>query len=157
MSTNIGISNKNSKAVVGILSRLLADEYVLYTKTRNAHWNIEDADFHDKHKFFESLYEESDEYIDDVAERIRSIGHYAPATLKLFMELTHLTENSRNKNDSKGFIKELLADHESIIIYLRENINKIGNDLADLGTCDFITGLLEKHEKTAWFLRSHLA
>jgi starvation-inducible DNA-binding protein len=156
MKTNIGITDKNRQAIAEILSKLLADEYVLYTKTRNAHWNVEGPDFHDKHKFFEGLYEQLDEVVDSIAERIRTIGHYAPATLKSFLDLTHLTEKSESKNDSKGFIKELLTDHESIIVYLRENINKIGSDLGDVGTSDFLTGLLEDHEKTAWFLRSHL-
>ena len=156
MKTNIGITDKNRQAVTAELSKLLADEYVLYTKTRNAHWNVEGIDFQAKHLFFEGQYGQLDEIIDSVAERIRSLGHYAPATLKLMIELTHLTENSRAKNDSAGFMKELLADHESIIIHLRENINRFANECHDLGTSDFITGLMETHEKMAWFLRAHL-
>jgi len=156
MATNIGISNKNTKAIAEILAKLLADEFVLYTKARNAHWNVEGPDFMDKHKFFEALYEELEESADSVAERMRSIGHYAPATLKSFLQLTHLTEQSGSKNTSKGYIKELLTDYESIIIYIRENINKTANDLGDAGTSDFLTGLMEDHEKTAWMLRSHL-
>jgi starvation-inducible DNA-binding protein len=156
MKANIGITDSNRQAIAAELSKILADEYVLYTKTRNAHWNVEGADFYDKHKFFEGQYEQIDDFIDNVAERIRSLGHYAPATLKLMLELTHLTEESRAKNDSAGFIAELLADHESIIIHLRENINRFANEFNDLGTSDFITGLMEDHEKMAWFLRSHL-
>ena len=156
MKTNIGITDSNRQAVADALAKILADEYVLYTKTRNAHWNVEGADFHDKHKFFEGQYEQLDDYIDDVAERIRTLGHYAPATLQSFLSLTHLTEASREKNDSAGFLKELLVDHESIIIHLRENINRFANELGDLGTSDFITGLMEGHEKMAWFIRSHL-
>jgi starvation-inducible DNA-binding protein len=94
--------------------------------------------------------------IDSVAERIRSIGHYAPATLKSYLSLTHLSEATREKNDSQGHIKELLEDHESLIIVLREHIKPFTNDFHDLGTSDFITGLMETHEKMAWFLRSHL-
>jgi starvation-inducible DNA-binding protein len=156
MTINIGIIESNRQAIAAELSKILADEYVLYTKTRNAHWNVEGADFFDKHKFFEGQYEQLDEFIDDVAERIRTLGHYAPATLKLMLELTHLTENTRSKNDSQGFISELLADHEAIVMHLRENINRFANDLSDLGTSDFITGLMQEHEKMAWFLRSHL-
>jgi len=156
MSTNIGITDKNRKAVATTLATLLADEFILYTKTRNAHWNVEGADFHSMHLFFESQYEALDETMDSVAERIRQLGHYAPATLKEFLELTHLTEKSRSKNDSQGFISELLADHESIIIFLRENINRFANDFKDAGSSDFITGLVEDHEKAAWMLRAHL-
>ncbi|MBQ4915077.1 DNA starvation/stationary phase protection protein [Maribacter sp. MMG018] len=156
MKTNIGITEENRQAVVDALSIILADEYVLYTKTRNAHWNVEGPDFYDKHKFFETQYEELAERIDNIAERIRSLGHYAPATLKEFLALTHLTEREQNDNSSTGFIKELLQDHETICIHLREIIIPLADTYKDLGTSDFITALLEEHEKTAWFLRAHL-
>ena len=156
MQPNIGIKPENLTAVSHVLNGILADEFLLYTKTRNAHWNVEGPDFHDKHKFFESQYEQLDEIMDDVAERIRILGHYAPATLSDFLKLTHLTEQSRGKNDSQGFIRELLADHETIIITMRENINRFANEYGDLGTSDFITGLMEIHEKMAWMLRAHL-
>lgn len=156
MKANIGISDKNRQEVANILFGLLADEFVLYTKTRNAHWNVEGIDFHDKHKFFEAQYEQLEDFVDDVAERIRSLGHYAPATMKSFLELTHLTEKRISGNTSKNFIKDLLGDHESIIILLRENINKIADKFGDVGTSDFLTGLMEEHEKVAWMMRAHL-
>lgn len=156
MNTNIGISPKNLKAVADELCKLLADEFVLYTKTRNAHWNVEGVDFHSMHLFFESQYEQLDDTMDSVAERIRQLGHYAPATLQSFLSLTHLTEQSREKNDSQGFIKELVTDHENIIIFIRENINRFANEFGDAGTSDFVTGLMEEHEKMAWMLRAHL-
>jgi starvation-inducible DNA-binding protein len=156
MKTNIGIEDTNRQKVADELAKILSDEYVLYTKTRKAHWNVEGPDFYDKHKFFESQYEQLDDFIDNVAERIRSLGHYPPASLKSFLEMTQLTEMDVEKNDSNGFIKELLEDHESIIIKLRENIHPFADELHDMGTSDFITGLMEGHEKMAWFLRSHL-
>src|SRR5580698_2895664 len=108
----IGINEESRKAVSDQLAKLLADEFLLYTKTRNAHWNVEGADFHSMHLFFESQYEQLDDTMDSVAERIRQLGHYAPATLQGFLSLTHLTEKSGERNDSKGFIKELVMDHE---------------------------------------------
>jgi starvation-inducible DNA-binding protein len=156
MKTAIGITDAHRQTVATELAKMLADETVLYIKTKNAHWNIEGADFYDKHKFFETQFGQLDELIDSVAERIRSIGHYAPATLKSYLSLTHLTELTREKNDSHGFIKELLEDHESIILILRKHIKPFANDFHDLGTSDFVTGIMETHEKMAWFLRSHL-
>jgi starvation-inducible DNA-binding protein len=114
MQPNIGIKPDNLTAVAHRLNVILADEFLLYTKTRNAHWNVEGSDFHDKHKFFEAQYEQLDEIMDEIAERIRVLGHYAPATLKDFLQLTHLTEQMREKNDSAGFIRELLADHDRL-------------------------------------------
>jgi starvation-inducible DNA-binding protein len=156
MKTQIGISEENKLAVATQLSKLLADEYVLYTKTRNAHWNVEGTDFHSMHLFFESQYEQLDEIMDSVAERIRMLGHYAPGTLKSFLQLTHLGELTERTNDSLGFIRELLEDHDSIIEFIRGNINPFANDYGDAGTSDFVTGLMEDHEKMAWMLRAHL-
>ena len=155
MKTNIGITDENRQAVSAHLAKLLADEFILYTKTRKAHWNIEGPDFHSMHVFFESQYNELDEIMDSVAERIRKIGHYAPATLTQFLQLTHLTEQTDHKNDSMDYIKELLADHESIIEFIRGNINPFANDYGDAGTSDYITGLMETHEGMAWMLRAH--
>ena len=92
MQPNIGIKPENLTAVSHILNGILADEFLLYTKTRNAHWNIEGPDFHDKHKFFESQYEELDEIMDKLAERIRAIGHYTEARLVDYLKLTNLVE-----------------------------------------------------------------
>ena len=156
MEPGIGITSENRLKVAHILNVVLADEFLLYTKTKNAHWNIEGPDFHSKHLFFETQFDQLDEVVDSVAERIRSLGHYAPASLKGFLELTHISERLHEQNDGSGFIKELLSDHESLIIHLRENIDSIANELKDIGTSDFITGLLETHEKMAWMLRSHL-
>ena len=94
MRTKIGITEGNRQVVATELSKVLADETVLYIKTKNAHWNIEGEDFYEMHKFFETQFEQLDEMIDNVAERIRSIGHYAPATLKSYLSLGHLTEQT---------------------------------------------------------------
>lgn len=156
MELKIGIKETHLAEVAQSLSVLLADETILYTKTRNAYWNVEGNDFYNKHLFFEQQYNELTEIIDSIAERIRTLGHYAPATLREYLELTHLTEAKSEDNNSIGFIKELLTDHESILIRLRENIDRFAAEFKDYGTSDFITGLMETHEKMAWMLRAHL-
>ena len=156
MNPAIGIKKDSLTKVAHLLNGFLADEYLLYLKARNAHWNVEGPDFHSMHKYFEEQYKQLDEIMDEVAERIRTLGHYAPAAMKVYLDLTHLTEQSREKNDGVGFIKDLLGDHESIITRLRENINQFANDFRDSGTSDFITGLMKTHEKIAWMLRAHL-
>ncbi len=157
MKKNIGLPVKNRQKVANELSVLLADEFVLSTKTKHAHWNVEGPDFHDKHLLFEAQFEELDTIVDEVAERIRSLNHYAPGSLKQFLQLTHLIEISAgDKNDSQSFIKDLLVDHESIIIHCRENVRLFGTDLNDFGSADFVTKLLVTHEKMAFFLRASL-
>lgn len=156
MKTQIGIKPEDSVQVADALNKLLSDEHVLYIKTRNAHWNVEGPDFASVHKFFEGQYDELEGIIDTVAERIRSIGHYAEGSMTEYLKLTQLSEESRKGNDSLSYIKDLLSDHEAVIIELRENITRFAEELHDLGTSDFITGLMEAHEKMAWMLRAHL-
>jgi DNA-binding ferritin-like protein (oxidative damage protectant) len=156
MNTEIGIKPINTSKVAQSLNKLLADEHVLYIKTRRAHWNVEGPDFLTIHRFFEEQYKQLEQIIDDIAERIRTIGHYAQATLVSFLAETHLSEETREKNSSTGFIKSLLEDHESIVIHLRENIDICQEEWRDTGTTDFLTGLLKTHEKMAWMLRAHL-
>ena len=156
MSTiNIGIPEKDTKEVALELAMLLADENVLYLKTKNAHWNMEGPDFKEKHSFFESQFINLNEIIDELAERIRMLGHFAPASFQTYLGITHLSEKTAEKNDSEGHIKTLLLDHESIIIILRENILKFTSLYHDAGSTDFITKLMQSHEKMAWLLRAH--
>jgi len=102
MKPSIGITPEHLTSVSNALNSILADEFVLYAKTRGAHWNVEGIDFYNKHLFFEKQYEELDEIMDAVAERIRVLGHYAAAKLTEYIELTHLTQDSRQPNAPAG-------------------------------------------------------
>ncbi len=155
MKTNIGIPDEHRQAVALELNKALADEFLLYTKTRNYHWNVEGSNFMEMNKFYETLYEELDEIIDDVAERVRAIGHYSEGRLKDFLSLTQLDEPAYTNKQNEQ-LKNLLNDHETIIQNLRKLITLFADKHKDLGTSDFVTGLMEKHEKMAWFIRSYL-
>ena len=157
MKTNIGITEDNRAKVAEHLSKILADEFLIYTKTLRAHWNLEGIDFHTKHVFFEDHYNAIKEFVDGVAERIRKIGHYAPATLKQFLQLTHLSEEIEGDNSSLNYMKVLLEDHDTIIVEIRKIIPTIEEDLNDVGTADFLTGLLQEHEEMAWMLRASVS
>jgi starvation-inducible DNA-binding protein len=138
-----------------LLNTLLADEYVLYTKTRNYHWNVVGDSFMELHKFFEGQYEQLDEIIDDVAERSRALGHNSLGSLKQFIAIARLTEEQSAAN-SKQMIQNLLDDHETLIRALRAEITVTAEEYKDFGTSDFLTGLMEQHEKMAWMLRAYL-
>ncbi|HEY6082820.1 MAG TPA: DNA starvation/stationary phase protection protein [Chitinophagaceae bacterium] len=157
MKPNIGIADKNLKNVATLLNELVADEYVLYTKTRRYHWNVQGMYFNDLHKFFEGQYQQLDEIIDSTAERIRQLGHFALGTMNSFLKVTRLLETSEDKLDAKGMLQNLLADHETIIRFLRENIGKCNDDYKDVGTGDYLTGLMEEHEKMAWMIRAFIS
>ncbi len=151
---DIGLKDSSRKGVTGLLESLLADEYVLYTKTRNFHWNVTGPRFHDLHKFFEGQYEAIDEVIDEVAERIRALGENAPGSLAEFLAAARLKEAAGKSLPADEMVTVLLADHESLAKTLRKDIDRCGDEFKDVGTQDFLTGLLEQHEKQAWMLRS---
>jgi len=156
MKVNIEIADSELKSVALLLNTLLADEYLLYTKTRNAHWNIQGQNFIALHKFFESQYDELDIIIDNVAERVRSLGHFALGSLKDFTAITRLSEHNHDFTDTSHIIKTLLEDHEAVIRSLRKDIQIAAEQHRDLGTADFMTGVMEQHEKMSWMLRAHL-
>ena len=155
MKPNIGIRDEHRQAVVDILNTLLADEYLLYTKTRNFHWNVVGPQFNDLHKFFESQYEALDDIVDDVAERARSLGGNALGTLAEFAERARLEEQPGKHPDAAGMIEQLLADHEALIRSLRDDAETTMETHEDAGTNDFLVGLMEQHEKMAWMLRAY--
>jgi starvation-inducible DNA-binding protein len=154
MSPNIGIADNDRASVVKILNTLLADEYVLYTKTRNYHWNVVGPQFNDLHKFFAEQYEALDEIVDEVAERARTLGGRSLATLAEFQEASRLKEHPGQYPAADDMLDNLLTDHEATVRHLRTDADTVGNQHHDTGTNDFLIGLMEKHEKMAWMLRA---
>lgn len=154
MTTNIGLSESNRDHVVKILNAILADEYVLYTKTRNYHWNVVGPQFNDLHKFFEGQYEALNEIVDEVAERARSLGGKAFGTLAEFSQHSRLKEQPGRQPAALTMVSNLQGDHEAIVRTLRADLETVMEKHGDAGTNDFLTGLMEKHEKMAWMLRS---
>ncbi len=157
MKTNIGLSDKSRNGSIEILSRLLSDEFLLYVKTRNYHWNVAGPDFFELHKFFEGQYEKLDEVMDEVAERARALAGKSLGTMKEFLAQTRLKEQAEDHPKGKEMIANLLADHEAIIVCLRQDLVTCSEKYQDAGTSDFLTGLMEEHEKMAWMLRAYLS
>ena len=153
---DIGIDEKNRQEVVKLLQPVLANLSVIYTKTRNYHWNLTGPRFHTLHLFLEEQYKALGEAADEVAERIRSVGGFSIGTLREFIDHSVLKEEPGVRPPADLIIANLLADHETIIKGLREDIDQCDDDLEDTGTADFLTGLMEDHEKLAWMLRAHL-
>ena len=153
-TSGIGLSDKSRKTMVDVLNRLLADEFVLYVKTRNFHWNVVGPNFSELHKFFEAQYEALDDTVDEVAERARALDGMAAGSMTDYLKLARLTEASSH-HSAPEMLRVLLADHEQVLRQLRDDIETAG-DAGDKGTEDFLTGLMEQHEKTAWMLRSYV-
>jgi len=157
VGVNIGIKEDNRKAVAEMLMQTLADEHVLYIKLRNYHWNVVGIHFQQLHAFFEEQYTELAEHIDDIAERIRSLGYFSPGSMEEFRQLSRLDETGHLKGDAGQMLQNLLMDHEAIIQFLREDQEAAMEEHNDAGTQDFMIALMEEHEKMVWMIRSHIA
>ena len=155
MKPNIGISEKNLTHVTDILSNVLADEMMLYVKTRKFHWNVAGESFMELHKLFEKQYNELEETIDEVAERINKLGSKTIGTMHEFAKLSSLKEAPGKYPTSREMIRELLKDNETIIQSLRKNVDDCSDKYKDAGTADFLTGMMEQHETIAWTLRRY--
>ena len=149
MEPNIGIALSDRNTVAGMLNVLLADEYVLYTKTRNYHWNVTGSNFNELHRVFEVQYETLDQSIDEIAERVRSLGAHTVATLAEFSAITRLQEQPGKHPEAREMLEGLLADQETTIRNLRTDVDLCSEKHRDAGTADFLTGLMEGHEKMA--------
>ena len=156
MKPKIGISEKNLDHVITLLSVGLSNEMTLYVKTRKAHWNVSGESFMELHKLYENQYKQSEEAIDEIAERIGKLGKKTIGTMTEFSKLSSIKENPGKYSSSSETIKELLKDHERITIQLRSDIEECTTKYKDAGTADFLTGLMEHHETTAWILRRYL-
>lgn len=136
------------------LKECLANTHLLYLKTLNAHWNVEDPAFYALHEMLQKQYEELAESVDEIAERIRMMGLKAPGSMQEFLQLATLKENKPFEN-TQELLQTLASDHEESVQFMRKAI-ALAEKLHDPGTADFYTDLLRAHEKNAWFLRSHL-
>ncbi|MFZ4105054.1 Dps family protein [Flavobacterium sp.] len=156
MKPDIGISENHLKRIIALLTKTLADEVTLYTKIRKFHWNVSGDSFMELHKLFQAQYNELEENIDEIAERINKLGGKTIGTMTEFLEITSINESPNVYPNQKEMIKELLADHETIVKELRKNIDE-SNENKDVGTVDFLTGLMQQHETMAWILRRYLS
>jgi starvation-inducible DNA-binding protein len=149
---NIGLESDVRLPIVEILNNCLANESILSQKTRSAHWNSSGAGNFELHILFETQYKQLDEIAEKIAERTRILGGMAISSFKEFLAHSRLEEDSTNVPD----LLHLLADHESIIRLLREDIRKISEEYEDEGTVELMVGVMSLHEKIAWMLRSYI-
>jgi starvation-inducible DNA-binding protein len=151
---DIGISEKDRTKIAAGLSRLLADSYTLYLQTHNFHWNVTGPMFQTLHVMFEEHYTELALAVDTIAERIRSLGMYAPGTYTDFVELSSIKEVS-GVPKAKEMVALLVTGHEAVVRTAR-SIFPVVEKAADEASADLLTQRIQLHEKTAWMLRSLL-
>ena len=151
---DIGIAEKQRKAIAEGLSRLLADSYTLYLKTHNYHWNVTGPLFNTLHLMFEGQYTELALAVDLIAERIRALGVYAPGSYAAFAKLSSVAE-SETVPSATAMIADLVKGQEAVVRTARK-IFPLAEKAGDEATADLLTQRIQLHEKTAWMLRSML-
>ncbi len=149
---NIGLDKEVRQPVIDILNRCLADEAVLSQKTRSAHWNVGGAGFFELYILFETQYQHLNEITDQIAERVRMLGGLANASFEEFLASTRIEE----RHEDVPYVLHLLADHETLIRFLRDDVRRCTEEYEDEGTIGLLVSVLSLHEKMAWMLRAYI-
>ncbi len=151
---DIGLTTEQRQNIAEGLSRLLADSYTLYLKTHNYHWNVTGPQFSSLHTMFEQQYTELALAVDEIAERIRSLGIRAPGSYSEFAKLTSIKEAAGNETAS-DMIRQLVTGQEAVVRTARHAF-PAADEANDEPTADLLTQRMQSHEKNAWMLRSML-
>lgn len=151
---DIGIPEGSRQQIADGLSRVLADTYTLYLKTHNYHWNVTGPMFQTLHLMFETHYNELALAVDAIAERIRSLGHFAPGSYRAYASLSAVAE-AEGVPSATEMIRQLVLGHETVAKTAR-SVFPAAEAAQDQATMDLLTQRLQIHEKTAWMLRSLL-
>jgi starvation-inducible DNA-binding protein len=155
MEINIGISSDQREEIANGLSRLLADTYTLYLRTHNYHWNVTGPQFATLHTLFETHYTELALAVDQIAERIRALGHRAPGSYREFSALSSIPEDDTTPS-AEDMIRRLVEGQEAVVRTSRSVFPSV-EAASDEPTADLLTQRMQIHEKNAWMLRSLLA
>lgn len=153
---NIGLTDEQRQGVIELLNSDLSDSYLLLIKTKKYHWDVVGPQFRTLHKLWEEHYEALTINIDDTAERVRALGGYPAGTAEEFLKLSSIKEHPGDLPTANEMVARLVKDHEQIIRNLRKHVDQCSENFHDEGTADFLTGLMEKHEKMSWMLRSFI-
>src|SRR5690606_251918 len=152
---DIGIDEKDRTEIANGLGHFLADTYTLYLKTHNFHWNVTGPMFQTLHLMFETQYNELWTAVDVIAERIRSLGMFAPGTYSEYSRLSSIKESEGVPN-AQDMLRQLVEGHEAVVRTAR-SLYPLVEKASDEATADLLTQRIQLHEKTAWMLRSLLA
>lgn len=151
MHTDTSTQKQTQCNIADELGHFLADTYAVYLKTQNFHWNVKGPLFYTLHKMFEEQYIELAAAIDEIAERIRALGCYTPASFAEFSKLTSIKEESQSIS-AEDMVKKLLKDHEILADHAEIVLSK-AQKARDEGTADLLIQRLKAHQKIAWMLR----
>ncbi|MDP7322039.1 MAG: DNA starvation/stationary phase protection protein [Bacteriovoracaceae bacterium] len=150
------IESKDVQEIAEFLNSLLANEYALFTKTLNYHWNVTGPRFHSLHTFLEDQYKQQLEIMDDMAERVRVLGENPIGTVKEMKDFMEMNEKNGKTLSSSEMIYDLFTSNLHIQSSIKDFVSDTDVFKKDPGTEDFLVSILQKHEMMSWMLKSHL-
>lgn len=150
-----GIDPNETKKLAQGLAKTLADTFSLYVKTLGVHWNVVGPNFYGLHKLTETQYEDFEEAIDALAERIRALGHPVPAGFAEFREHS-VVKAEMGIESAEEMIRELIADNEAVARRMRD-VSDLAADMRDKVSEDLLIERMGAHEKNVWMLRALIA
>jgi starvation-inducible DNA-binding protein len=132
----------------------LASNFTLYLKTHGAHWNVTGMFFQSLHALFEEQYTDLQEQVDAIAEKIRELDHFAPASLQEYQN-NSIIDDQIGVLDAKGYLERLLMDNERMIMFLNKLFG-IAQSANNQAIMNYIAERLDQHAKNRWKLRTSL-
>ena len=150
--TKTGISAADRKKIAEALGIVLADTYMLFIKTQGVHWNVTGPVFMGVHKLTEEHYENMYEAIDKLAERIRALGHKAPASYTRYGKLSSISDTDEEQTVAQ-MLQMLIKDHETAVANMRAATGWC-EEMNDYVTADMLTARMSWHEEAVWMLKA---
>lgn len=154
LKVEIGLSGAHRTALANGLAQVLSDSYTLLGKTHGFHWNVVGPQFHSLHEMFEAQYQDLQDAVDEIAERIRAIGFRAPGSLSQFLEQSSIRDE-HEAPDANEMVRQLVKDNETVSRACRRVV-EVCEDAQDTVTEDLMNQRMAAHDKAAWMLRSSL-
>jgi len=154
-NTKIDIEKGTREQIIGILNQRLADASDLKSQAKQAHWNVKGMNFIALHELFDQVASELDPHVDDIAERITTLGGVALGTVRVAAQNSSLSEYPLEITDGAAHVDALsnaLADFGKKV---RADIDATAN-LGDADTADLLTGISRSIDKLLWFVEAHL-
>ena len=149
----ISLEERKVKPVVDLLNDLLANYHIHYQKLRGCHWNIKGSNFFTLHVKFEELYTVAVTTIDELAERILTLGKPPHSTFKDYLETSKIKEENTIGMKDTAMVKAIINDMAHLIEMERELLD-VTDKAGDDGTNDMINRFMQFKEKNTWMLRS---
>ena len=150
----IGLDTKKADEIAGRLNILLANYQLLYTNTRGFHWNVKGKDFFELHLKFEEIYNDLQVKIDEVAERILTLGNAPKNSFSDYLKIATITEVSNEANGAAGL--QYILDGFSVILKIERELLQLSGEINDEGTNALMSGYITEHEKSVWMFNSYL-